>query len=35
MVKEMLDATDGQVQYEAIKAYIKLLKVTTKNSFDE
>lgn len=31
----MLEATDSQVQYEAIKAYIKLLKVTTKNSFDE
>ena len=35
LAKNMLDAADIQVQYEAIKSYIKLLKVMPKNSFDE
>ena len=31
----MLEGPDIQVQYEAIKSYVRLLKVITKNSFDE
>lgn len=35
LVKSKLNATDLQIQFEAVKSYVRLLKVITKNTFDE